>query len=292
MAMLSMGQLTHLPENLAANPFHRLLVKFSRYKTGSFEFLFSMEAFLLRYSWLGLMILLGLVIPPLEEVDYLSTAIRVLTLFYPAMFMWSLTRISGVEMIQLMIEGRWTDEILASPLESHDLMHGFVTPIWIVVRQYGLISFFSLVLYELEVHVIVRINGRLYLEDLFQSGIVDFSLFFSAVTWIIFIYLARLLIEVRLRNGLIKGLFTVTLITIGVVLFILYSILLFMYPAMLLDWRVLLSVNAMSALFLAVAVYSHLRLRRYFRRYLCGQLDIDFLIFDRNDPHASAWQAL
>lgn len=290
--MLSMGQLTHLPESLAANPFHRLLVKFSRYKTGSFEFLFSLEAVLLRFSWLGLAILLALVLPPLEEVDYLSTAIRILTLLYPAMFMWSLTRISGVEMIQLMLEGHWTDEILASPMESRDLMLGFITPIWIVLRQYILISVFSLLLYELEVHVIVRINGVLYLEELIRSTIVDFSLFFSAVTWIIFIYLVRLLLEVRLRNGLIKGLFTVTLITIGVVLFIIYSILLFMYPGMLLDWRVLLAVNAMSALFIAFSIYSHIKLRRHFRRYLCGQLDLDMLIFDRNDPHASAWQPL
>ena len=288
--MLSLGQLTHLPESIAANPFHRLIVKFSRYKSGSFEVLFTIEAVILRYAWVGLLVLLGLVIPPLEEVDYLSTAVRLSTLIYPAFFVWSLSRVSGVELIQLMLEGRWTAEILASPMDDGDFKRGFITPVLMVVRQYLLISVFSLALYELEAHIIVRIDDTLYLEDLWRGLASDFSVFANVVAWIVFLYLARLLLEMRLRNGLIKGLFTLMLILGGAGLFVAYAVLIFFQTEHLADPAVLAAIGALTALMIAGAAGCHMLLRRNFRRYLSGQLDIDPLIFDRTDPHASAWE--
>jgi len=245
--MFSLGQLTHLPESIAANPFHRPIVKFSRYKTGSFELLFAIETFLLRYSWAGLLLLLLLVLPPLEEVDVVSTLVRLATMVYPALFVWSLTRISGVELMQLVLEGRWTAELLAAPLSDRDLTLGFVTPVWLVVRQYLLISVFSLILNSLETHVIVRIDDHLYLDELYNSMAIDLSLFFNVVAWIVFVYLARLLLETRLRNGLLKGLFTLLLFGGGVGLFAGYCVLFFRYPALLSSRGVLAGIDLLSA---------------------------------------------
>lgn len=288
--MLSLGQLKHLPPSLAASPFHPLIAKFSRYKTGSFEALFTAEAFLLRYSWLGLIILMALVLPPLEEVDVLSTIIRLSTLLYPALFIWSLTRISGVELMQLMLEGRWIAEILASPQKNRDLTLGFVTPIWLVVRQYFLITLFSLALYDLETHVIVRIEGHIYWDDILRALLVNVIFFFSAVSWIVFIYMSRLLLEVRLRNGLLKGLFTLALILSGAALFIAYGILFFFYPEHLDDPRVLAFFGILMAAMAAASLLFHWLLRQNFRYWLAGQLDLDPLIYDVIDPHASAWE--
>lgn len=288
--MFSMGQLTHLPESIAANPFHRPLVKFSRYKTGSYEAIFAAESFLLRYSWAGLLVLLGLVLPPLEEVDVVSTLVRLCTMVYPALFVWSLTRISGVELMQLVLEGRWTAELLAAPLSDRELMLGFVAPVWLVVRQYLLITVFSLVLSSLETNPIVRIDDHLYLDDVYRSLAVNLSLFFSVVAWIIFIYLARLLLETRLRNGLLKGLFTLLLFGGGVGLMAAYSLLFFRYPALLASYRVLATIDLLSAGLLGGAVAFHGVMRRNFRRFLGGQLDLDPLIFDAVDPHASEWE--
>ena len=152
---MALGQLTHLPEEMAANPFHPLLARFSRLKAGSFELLFQIESWLVRYSWLGLVVLAALVWMPLEEIDVVSTCVRLATLLYPCLFIWSLTRLSGVELMQLMLEGQWTADLLATPLDNRALTVGFASPIWITIRQYFLISLFSLVLYGLESYVIV-----------------------------------------------------------------------------------------------------------------------------------------
>src|SRR5262245_197056 len=137
---MALGQLTHLPHEIAENPFYRLLVRFSRYKAGSFERLFQIESLLLRYALLGLIVLIALVWPPLEEVDYISTLVRFCTLVYPLFFIWSLTRLAGVELMQLVLEGQWTADLLATPMRNRELTIGFATPLWLTVRQYSLIT--------------------------------------------------------------------------------------------------------------------------------------------------------
>jgi hypothetical protein len=281
--ILSLGQPTTLPDHLAANPFYRLIVKFSRYKTGSLEILFAIEAALLRYTWVGLFAMFALVLPNLEEITGAAPLVRLATIVYPSFFIWSITRIAGVELLQLILEGHWTYEVLTTPLDNRDLKHGFITPVWIIVRRYGLISFFSLALYCLETSVFVLDeNGRLILNDFIARVWFTEVFFFGAVAWIVFVYLARLFGEARLRNGLLKGLSTVALI-VG------YCLLLIRYPHAIADGRVLWGLTALSALLLAASVGLHRLLSRSFRRYLHGQLGIDLLIFDNVDLHATAW---
>lgn len=290
--MLPMGQLTSLPSSLAKNPFHRLIVKFSRSKTGSFEALFTIEPFLLRYSWLSLFLLFALVLPPLEEIDFLSSFIRALTLVYPAFFIWSLTRISGVELMQLILEGHWTAEILASPINDRDLTEGFISPLWIVIRQYLLISVFSLVLNNLETQVVVVEANRIYMEDLIRSTLLSLALFSNVVAWIVFIYLGRLLAEVRLRNGLLKGLASLALLSGGGVLLAAYLVLIFRYPTHLTSTPMLAAMAALTVVLLVASWRFYSLLARNFRKYLFNQLDIDPLIYDASDPHVSAWEVI
>lgn len=287
--MGTMGQLTYLPQHLADNPFHPLLVKFSRVKMGSWESLFNAERYLLRYSWLGLLALFALVLPNLEEVDYLSTAIRLATLLYPCFFIWSLTRLAGVELMQLVLEGHWTGEVLATPVTNRDLLDGFVSPIWLTVRQYLLISFFSLVLYGLERNVILVVDDEILYGDCLRHTIFYIESFMIAVAWIIFIYLARLLAEVRLRNGLIKGLSTVALFGVGCALIFGYCLFFFRYSRHMTDTVILIAMGAIIVSLMALSIAIHACLARRFRQYLAGQLDIDLLIYDDTDPHATAW---
>jgi hypothetical protein len=288
---MSLGQLTSLPASLAANPFHRLIVKFSRAKSGSYETMFTIETFLLRYSWAGLLLLFALVLPPLEEVDYVSTLVRLSTMVYPFFFIWSLTRVAGVELMQLVLEGHWTGEILASPVSDRDLTVGFIAPLGLIIRQYLLISIFSLTLFGLETQVIVRDeNGRLLMGHFIRYTIFYYDLFFSSVAWITFIYLGRLLAEVRLRNGLIKGLATLVLLLGGIALFAGYVLLFWRYSDQLTRLRVLVGLALLTGGLSGAAYLFYRRLARNFRQYLYGQLDIDLLIFDDADPHASAWQ--
>lgn len=289
--MLPLGQLTHLPAVIADNPFHRMIVKFSRYKTGSFEILFTIESRLLRHAWLGLILLFALVLPPLEEADYgIATVVRLSTLVYPLFFIWSLTRISGVELMQLVLEGHWTTELLASPLSNRDLMRGFVDPVRLVIRQYLLISIFSLTLYGLETNVIVvDDSGEFYLQDLIRSTLFNYGLFASTIAWIVFVYMARLLAEVRLRNGLIKGLATIALLSMGVLIFAGYCLLFFRYPAQIGSRAVLAGVAGLIVALGGGAWVIDRLLAHHFRHYLSGQLDIDLMIFDETDPRASAW---
>ena len=212
--MISLGQLTSLPPSLDRNPFMRPLVKFSRYKTGSFEWLFTLETFLVRYAWVSLIVMCALVWFPLEEKELLDDLVRLSTLVYPCLFIWSLTRISGVELMQLALEGHWTSEILASPISDRDLTHGFITPILLILRQYVLISLCSIALYGLETSVIVfdRSTHDPILDDLWRNLWISYALFINTIAWIVFVYLVRLFAEVRLRSGLIKGLATLGLI--------------------------------------------------------------------------------
>jgi hypothetical protein len=290
---MPLGQLTHLPDQVAANPFHPLVVKFSRYKTGSFEILFTLETHLLKYSWIGLLALCALVLPPLEEVDVVSTLVRVLTILYPCFFIWSLTRLAGVELLQLMIEGRWTGELLASPLTDRDLTVGLITPLWVIVRQYLLISIFSLALYGLETTaIVVDPQDGLLLDNLIRSTAFYYCLFFSSVTWTVFVYLGRLFAEVRLRNGLLKGLATLFLLCGGCLILAGYCLLFFRYPLHMTDTPVLMALTFLIMGLIAGAAWMHRKLARNFRRYLRGQLDLDVLIYDRADPHVTAWEPL
>jgi len=289
---MPLGQLTCLPPSLATNPFHRLIVKFSRYKTGSFEILFTIESYLLRFSWLGLLLLFALVLPPLEEVDYVSTLVRLSTLIYPCFFIWSLTRISGVELMQLVLEGHWTGELMASTLTNRDLTNGFITPPLVVVRQYVLISIFSLILYGLETHVIVIDEGHWYVEDFVRTTLFNFDLFFSAIAWTLFVYLGRLYTEVRLRNGLIKGLATLALLLSGLTLIVGYNLLFWRYPERITHTSVLGLLALLTLALIGASAWLYGRLSRHFRPYLFGQLDLDPLIFDESDPHATAWCCL
>ncbi|MCE5228351.1 hypothetical protein LLG95_01980 [bacterium] len=288
---MPLGQHTCLPKPLAVNPFYPLMVRFARSKAGSFERLFTIEEWLLRYSWLGLLILCVLVLLPLEEVDYVSTAVRMLTLVYPFFFIWSLTRISGVELMQLLLEAHWTAEVLASPVTDRDLKNGFVLPAWIVVRQYFLLAFFSLVLYALEQHVIVydAADKTWLYEDSLRHALFYEALFFSTIAWLALLYVSRLWIEVRLRSGLLKGLSTLALLLIGSVLFIAYSLMFFKWSGSLTSTTTLVVLTGLIVLFSAAAVWFNVKLARDFRACLLGQLDIDPLVYDQIDPRATAW---
>ncbi|HOR27231.1 MAG TPA: hypothetical protein PLG73_04315 [Candidatus Sumerlaeota bacterium] len=285
---MPLGQLSHLPPDLASNPFHPFLTRFARFKTGSFEVLFAVEAFLLRYSWFALLVLFALVLPPLEEVDLLSTLILFLTLVYPCFFIWSLTRLSGVELMQCVLEGHWTAELLATPIDNRDLTLGFLTPIWLIVRQYGLISVFSLFLYTLETQPVI-IDGELYAADMAPPMILSYGLFFSAAAWIVFIYVARMFAEVRLRSGLLKGLWTLMLLLGGLALFALYAAMLLLFPAETQSAPFLTFLMLLTAALAALSTWFYRKLVRLFREYLAGQLDIDLVIFDDIDPRATGW---
>lgn len=287
---MPLGQLRHLPRSIAENPFHPLIVRFSRFKLGSYEALFSIEERLVRYSWLGLFVLFALVLPPFEEIPVVSNLVRIATMVYPCFFIWSLTRLGGVELMQLILEGRWTAEVLTLPLTNRQFTHGFVTPIWIVFRQYLLISVFSLGLYSLETETIVydEETGWL-LDNLYPSLAFNFALLFSTIGWTMFTYLARLFVEVRLRNGLLKGLATLALFLGVGAMFMTYLLLFIWFPRYIVDPWVLGALGAAAAALFAGCILIHLRLRNRFRRYLEGQLDLDMLIFDEHDPRATAW---
>lgn len=288
-----LGQLAHLPDEVAGNPFHRLILQFSRAKAGSFEELFTAEAWLLRYAWLGLIVLCALVAPPLEDYPLAGTLVRLLTLVYPAFFIWSLTRLAGVELMQLMLEGQWTPELLATPLSSRSFMDGFVAPVWIVLRQYLLISVFSLALNTLETHVVAfGPNNELYLGDMVRSGVLGQIVFFSAIGWIVFLYLGRLLTEVRLRSGLLKGLITLFLMSGGLIFLAFYGVIFYRYPNQMLDTPVLAGLAALTAALFAGAAWFNRLLKANFRRYFEGHLDLDPLIFDDTDPRATAWEKI
>ncbi len=288
---MPLGQLTHLPHRLALNPFWPLMVRFARLKGGSFETLFSMEKYLLRYSWLGLLLLFALVLPKFEEIDYLSTLVRLATLVYPCLFIWSLTRLAGVELMQLLLEARWTGEVLASPLNNRELSDGFAMPVWLIARQYFLISLFSLALYTLETNVIVYDveDEVLLLGETIEYGLFYWGVFFSSIAWIIFLYIGRLWIEVRLRSGLLKGLSTLFLLLCGITLLAAYLSLVIRWPGQMTDPVVLVGLGSLTIGLTAAALGLHLLLRRNFRRYLQGQLDLDPLIYDQVDPRATAW---
>lgn len=290
--MSPLGQLTALPKPLAANPFYPLMVRFARIKMGSIEVLFTIESRLVRYSWLSLLILFALVLPRFEEVDYLSTAIRMLTLVYPFFFIWSLTRLSGIELMQLLLEAHWTAEVLASPVTNRDLMNGFVLPLWLVVRQYFLITFFSLILYALEADVIVRASdGTWFYEDCLRHAIFYEVMFFSTIAWLVFLYVGRLWIEVRLRSGLLKGLSVLGLLMIGSAMFLAYLGLFFLWKNRLTATPTLIAIGALTLAFALASAWFNAKLGRHFRPYLLGQLDIDPLIYDQIDPRATAWNA-
>jgi hypothetical protein len=266
-----------------------LLVKFSRYKTGSNEILFSIESKLLQYSGLGLFIMCLLVLPNLEEVYVLSTLIRLMTLVYPFFFIWSLTRISGVELMQVVFEGRWTAELLSTPLTNRQFTDGFITPVWLVVRQYLLITIFSLALYTLERHVFIVLDDQGVYENLISYGYFYCILFMNTISWIVFVYMARLFTEVRLRNGLIKGLATLFLFMGGTVLFLGYCTLFIRYPHKMNDTQVLVFISFATLFLIVGSGLLHIHLTRKFRHYLSGQLDIDLIVFDKLDPRVSEW---
>jgi hypothetical protein len=291
---MALGQLTYLPEEMAANPFHPLLARFSRLKAGSWERLFQVESLLVRFSWAGLLVLIVLVWLPLEEVDYVSTVVRLATLLYPCFFIWSLTRLSGVELMQLVLEGQWTADLLATPLGNRELTVGFASPIWLTVRQYFLITLFSLTLYGLETQVVVydETSGHWLVDNLVRNTLFNYGVFFSSAGWIVFLYVARLFVEVRLRNGLLKGLVTLALLLGGVALLAVFLLLFTVYIDWMTDTRVLVALMGIAVGLLVGAAWLHWRLARRFRRYLMGQLDIDVLIFDAVDPQASAWEKL
>lgn len=283
--MCPLGQLTYLPKPLAANPFYPLMVRFARIKMGSIELLFTIESRLVRYSWLSLLILFALVLPRFEEVDYLSTAIRMLTLVYPFFFIWSLTRLGGIELMQLVLEAHWTSEVLASPVTNRDLSNGFVLPLWLVVRQYFLMTFFSLILYAFE--AVVFLPG-LY-EDLVRYAIFLEVMFFSTIAWLVFLYIGRLWIEVRLRSGLLKGLSVLGLLLIGSAMFLSYLGLFILWPNRLTATPTLIALGAVTLFFSLASIWFNVKLNRHFRAYLLGQLDIDPLVYDQIDPRATAW---
>ena len=288
--MSPLGQLRHLPRGLSESPCYPLMVRFARFKVGSFELLFTIERHLLRWSWVALLAMFALVLPTFEEVDGLSTLVRLSTLIYPCLFLWSLTRLAGVELLQLALEARWTGELLASPLSDRDLAEGFIAPIWIVVRQYFLISLFSLVLYGLETGVYVVDDGRLLgIDEMVRKTLFTIVLFFNTIAWIIFLYVSRLWIEIRLRNGLLKGLATLALLLAGAGIFTAYLLLMMRWPWRMTDTLTLVLFGVFTAALAGAAVALHLVLRRRFRRYLCGQVDLDPLIQDQIDPRASAW---
>lgn len=287
--MMSLGQLTHLPHYLAINPFYRLIVRFSRYKYGSFEALFVFERFLVRYAWLNLFVLFALVLPPLEEVSVVRTFVRLSTLVYPMFFIWSLTRISGVELMQLVLEGHWLPQLLSTPLTNRDFYNGFIAPIRVIIRQYLLITIFSLALYGLELHVIVVDEGKVYFEDLLRHVLFYYTLFFNVIGWIIFVYLVRMFAEVRLRNGLLKGLMTLILMLSGGLLFIGYCLLFLRYRHLIDDLKVIIGVSALTGVFAVGCLVIYFKFARLFRHYLLGQLDIDLLIYDDIDPCGTSW---
>jgi hypothetical protein len=289
---MALGQLTHLPEELAANPFHPLLARFSRLKAGSWERMFQIEAVMVRWSWLALLALLVLVYLPLEEIDAVSTLVRLATLAYPCFFIWSLTRLSGAELMQLVLEGQWTADLLATPMTERELTVGLASPIWITVRQYFLITFFSLVLYGLETGVFVydRTADEYLIDDLVRNTVFHCEVFFCGAAWILFLYTARLFGEVRLRNGLLKGLVTLALLMGGVALLAVFLLLFTIYSYRMTDNRVLWGLGTIAVGLTIGAAWMHWKLSRNFRRYLSGQLDIDVLIYDVVDPQASGWQ--
>ncbi|MEN6624645.1 MAG: hypothetical protein ABFD69_00300 [Candidatus Sumerlaeia bacterium] len=286
---MPLGQLTSLPRPLAVNPFYPLMVRFARVKMGSAETLFTLENWLLRYSWAAFFILCVMVWLPLEEIDYVSTAVRLLTLLYPFFFIWSLTRLAGVELMQLLLEAHWTSEVLASPLTDRDLTNGFVMPVWVVVRQYCLMAFFSLILYTLEQHVFVKIDDEWIVGDLARNAVFYEALFFSTIAWLVFLYISRLWIEVRLRSGLLKGLSTLALLIAGSVLFLGYLGLFFIWQKHVTSTPVLVGFAVLAAVLIAAALGLNMKLGRHFRSYLLGQLDIDPLVYDQIDPRATAW---
>jgi hypothetical protein len=291
---MALGQLTHLPASVADNPFHPFFTQFSRYKAASFEVLFTLEALLLRYSWVGLIVLLLLVVAPLDEVPIAAGLVRLATVLYPCFFIWSLTRLAGVELLQLVLDGHWTPELLATPISNREYAHGFILPVGLVVRQYLLISIFSLFLYGFEANgnLIMQDDddGSWYYGEFVRLTLFNFGLFFGSVTWTIFVYLGRMYAEIRLRNGLLKGLATVSLFAIGALLFIAYCSLFFFYPGLTTSTPVLAALALMTASLVGFSMLLYSRLRRYFRDYLTGQLDLDVLIYDQLDPHTSAWQ--
>lgn len=291
---MALGQLTHLPAWVADNPFHPFFTQFSRYKAASFEVLFTIEAVLLRYSWLGLILLCGLVLAPLEEVPGVATAVRLATLLYPCFFIWSLTRLAGVELLQLVLDGHWTPELLATPMSNRAYAHGFILPVALVVRQYLLISIFSLFLYGFEE------KGHLIdfneVEDVWEYGgflrptLFNFGLFFGSVAWTIFVYLGRMYAEIRLRNGLLKGLATVGLFFMGTLMFAGYCALFMFFPRMAMQTPTLVALGLLTGVLVVCSLLFYVRLRQRFRHYLNGQLDLDVLIYDQLDPHTSAWE--
>lgn len=288
--MSPLGQLTYLPKPLAVNPFYPLMVRFARIKAGSLEILFTIESRLVRYSWLSLLILFALVMPRFEEIDYVSTAIRMLTLVYPFFFIWSLTRLGGIELMQLLLEAHWTSEVLASPVTNRDLSNGFVLPLWLVVRQYFLITFFSLILYALEADVIVRAKDGMWLyEDFLRHAIFYEIMFFSTIAWLVFLYIGRLWIEVRLRSGLLKGLSVLGMLLIGSAMFLAYLGLFFLWSKRLTQTPTLVAIGTLTLIFSLASILFNIKLDRYFRDYLLGQVDIDPLVYDQIDPRATAW---
>lgn len=290
--MISIGPFTYLPPALADNPFYPLILKFSRYKTGSFESLFTLEVFLVRYAWIGLCVMFALVLPPLEEVDYLSTLVRLSTLVYPFFFIWSLTRLAGVELMQLVLEGRWTGQLLASSVTNDDLRVGFIFPLWLTLRQYFLITSASLLFYGLETHVLVTDADLplLGLEPLLRDTGFVFGLFFTVIGWIVFVYMIRLFAEVRLRNGLLKGLVAVALLFGGFLLILLFGLLFLRYPHLTDDLKTIGTLAVFTVTLIALSGLCYWKLTSGFRRYLSGQLDIDVIIYDDIDPHATQWQ--
>lgn len=287
--MPSLGQLTSLPSYLDDNPFYRLLVKFSRYKTGSFEWLFTAERYMVRYAWAALILMCILTLPHLEEVDVVADIVRLSTLVYPCLFIWSLTRLSGVELIQLVLEGHWTSEVLASPVTNRDLTHGFITPILLILRQYVLISVFSLAFYCVESSVVVKSGDQWILDDLWRTLWVSFAVFFNTIAWIVFVYMARLFAEVRLRNGLLKGLASMALLLGGLALLVFYIVLFVRYPHQITHSFVVGCILSMIGFLVACSAWICWKVTRHFRRYLRGQLGIDLLIYDDIEPYATAW---
>ena len=290
--MVSLGQLTTLPQYLEINPFYRLIVKFSRYKYGSFESFFIIERFLVRHARLNILLLFALVLPPLEEIYLVGTVVRLSTLVYPLFFIWSLTRISGVELMQLVLEGHWLSQLLSTPLTNRDYYNGFIAPIRVIIRQYLLITIFSLALYGLETHVIVIDEGHVYYEDLLRHVLFYYALFFNVIAWIIFVYLFRMFTEVRLRNGLLKGLMTLLLMAGGGVLFIGYCVLFFRHHDLIDDLKVIVGITGLSGMFALGCLVIYFKFARLFRHYLRGQLDIDLLIYDDIDPNGTRWAEL
>ena len=290
---MALGQLHRLPPELANNPFYPFLVKFSRLKMGSGEWMFTAEQFLLRYAWFALLILFVLVLPPLEEVDVISTVVRLSTLLYPCFFVWSLTRLSGVELMQCVLEGQWTNELLATPVDDEDLIHGFLTPLWLIIRQYALISIFSLFLYTLEAHFhVIIVDGVIFFWEVVRLMTLYYGLFFGAIAWIVFVYIVRLFMEVRLRSDLLKGIGTLFLLMGGFLIFVAYFLLFIFYPTHTTDTPVLAVLVALVVALALTGAWCYRRLCKNFRRYLTGQMDIDLLIFDEIDPDATGWTEL